>query len=431
MTETFNFHGHEEKSVKLAPLGKPPESEALRYRFSSKNTAYHLTAGSYPVLLVGGCGSGRTRATLALLEQNFKDHQPFIYLNSYGDTSVATILGACAKDAGTQDDLYVLNGFADEFSTAATNTFDPLNPLVGHVDLFRAVFGESVGAYLNEQCERIHRDGALVDYDKFEEFFGIPFISDAVRDSQAFPETTKYFGANHSSAKHERNISKARQIIASLRSMPMCSFEPDLDLKSIIVEKKYLCVILQSTEIDPDRLKCIEDLVLAHAAMAVQHSAKESACPSLVMSGGHPWLTSPELIDKLRKTNTVFSYCDDLFYASEKTEKHWSLITKISNSVIIMKSELIGDGFPNHLKINAFNNGVSSRSFTLREMKMQGPGKARAWGCIYTQKLGFFSGKLKTFREWGIKRMDLNYANPPLNGYELKFPSMKIAKPIV
>ena len=434
----FKIESHSEYisglcSSTLHIANTPLTGRRLKQRlFSYTSTTYHFIRTSYPSLLIGGCGSGRSRALLGMLEQNFSSREPFVYMNGKGDTSSVAMLYAAAKNAGVQDDLYVINGYA--LDASVTHTFDPINPLVGDLQSFEAVFGKNAGKMLNEQCEIFHKQGLLIDFDVLETLLDLTSLKTlALNADMPRPFLVEYLKSLGNRVKaeikrHGENMEKAKSLIATLKTMPMCSFDPDLDLKSIFLESKFLCVSLPALEKDPDRLQVIEDLFLCQLSRALPENYLSSANPSFVIDGGYtPSINCLEILNRFAHTRSVLGY-EYLTDDKHKYAESYRTIAKMAQSVILIKIE---DQIPDFIKMNAFDNGISRWNINVRDIVNQSPGHATVWGNIATKNKGFLGGSRKFDVQAGIKRIEMKHFNPDMAGLDIQMTRIRIAKPVI
>lgn len=396
--------------------------------FPSYSNTYHFTEDSYPSFLAGSGGSGRTRSLISMVRENLSRKIPFVYLNARGDISTYTLLAAGAIHAGYTEHLYLLNGFT--LDPQLTNTIDPVNPLVGDEDSFKLIFGEEFGPVLNALCMTMRAAAKSIDFEALESFLelevlrnhasAIHLVGNYLEDISTSTQRIEDF--------HQERTAIARKVIQLLKSMPMFSFDPDIDMAAIYARSRFLCINLPSVEKNPDNLNVLTDLFTCLVSKSIPAGKSSFGLPSFIIDSGYvPANSAVPVLERFRKTNTIFAYeYEWLGDWSTKISnvKSQRLVVDMLNSAVFMKIESdIYDFF----KIKAFDNGVSRRDLYVRDLTRQHPGEAHIWGNIAIKRKGLLDRQATFERARSVCRVQLELFNPPTKDIELKINRQKIA----
>jgi hypothetical protein len=341
---------------------------------------------------MGGGGSGRSMTHLTLLTQNFDSETPFIYINGDEDLTILRLLHNEAIARGQRDSLYVLNAFTTD--AGKTNTFDPINPLVGHEAGFEAIFGTDFGRVLNQLCLCEHQSGRQVNFDTLSAFLQISKLVEMADDPQYQPakSTIDLYLAEvaledeQSELRHAKLTERTRNFIRVLSDLPMCSFDPDIDFESVYAHKKYLYVMLPIFERFGDEREMLGALMLALASRYRPTSTNTSPCPSLIIDSVlHRHIYTVDLIKGFSGSNTIFSYWIEV----AENEVGYDVFEEVTNtcrSFLIMKCESF---FAPCLTLKAeAARSTALYRINVRDVVGQGPGDCIGFGHLYSTKRG-------------------------------------------
>jgi hypothetical protein len=327
--------------------------------------------------------------------QNLDSGTPFIYLDGNGCGQTFHLLAQEAMARDQLNDLYILNACADDpKDTGITNTFDPINPLVGDGTAFEAIFGVAFGEVLNQLCLCEHQAGRPINFDTLSRFIQLKnLVAISINDDYLAAKTVVDKYINHLALSnevthdlHARLTAKAAYFIECLEHMPMCSFNPDLDFESIYTKNKYLYVLFDSLENSKEKTDLLRTLIVALASKAAPLSSQNSPLPSIVVDSVFERFTESEgFISRLSRTNTLFSYYAEVLEGSVC----YGLFEKVTNlcqSFLIMKCET---NF-SHCLSNRLNAVTASqaRRVSVRDVIGQGPGSCAGFGHIIQTRRG-------------------------------------------
>lgn len=386
----------------------------IRKLIPSLTTTYHYTRDSYPSLIIGSCGSGRTRTVLSMLKENLANKQPFVYINGQGDTQAIKLIYDGAKEHGVANDLYCLNAYPTE--EVQGHTFDPINPLVGDEMSFEAIFGGGIGSVINEFCMLKHLQGAIVDFETLKSFLNLEIIKKIAFSGEVKPlrlssylqDIEKQGGSSEDI--HDQRCKPLVEFISVFKDLPMCSFNPDLDFKSVFTESKFLVVNMPAIEKDPDAIGIIGTLISCHIAKQVPGNETDTICPSVVFDSGFIIQNvSVAVIRRLEKTKSIFAY-EYMGGWNEGSYVAYDEIANMTRSFIAMRCE---SDITNAVKLKAFEYGVSRRNLTLRDIHTQQPGMAYIWGEFDVITHGLFNREAIVSKLIGLSAIRAVYYSPP------------------
>lgn len=363
----------------------------LHKAFKSLSPTFSLSSESFPTLLIGGGGSGRSRTLLSLLTQNFDSGTPFVYGNE--DLSILRLLHNEAIARGQRESLYVINAFTTD--AGKTNTFDPINPLVGHEAGFEAIFGIEFGRVLNQLCLCEHRSGRLVNFETLSDFLQINKLAEMSGDEryQSAKSTIDLYLAevaledDKSELRHAEFTERTRNFIRVLSDLPMCSFDPDIDFESVYAHKKYLYVMLPIFERSRDEREMVGALMLALASRYRPTSTNDSLCPSVIIDSVlDRHIYTVDLIKGFSGSNTIFSYWIEVA-ENEVGYDVFEEVTRTCTSFLIMKCESFFAPCLRGSSSGASRTSVGHR-INERDVVGQGPGACIGFGHIFSTKRG-------------------------------------------
>jgi hypothetical protein len=375
--------------VVFADTQKP---KSIREFFKPK-FSFALLEMSYPLLLVGSCGSGRTAAICSLLAQNIRDEMPFVSINGQGDTSVYATMFAHAENNNRTDDLYLINFMCTE--PGLSHTFDPINPLIGDEESFLAIYGPAFGKALHALCLCEHASGALVDIERLKSFLAVEQLETILSDDKYAPAKQPVeayvksiraleYGSGETLVnkeavrQHEKNIESANLLIDLMEKYPVASTTPDIDFDQLFKHRKFLLIALPALEKDPDVLGILNTLFACLLSRATEQFPRASAHPAVVFDASFDLqVLSPAVLSRFSYTNTVFAYAD---FPSEGRPRYLTFksITQMAGAVINMRSEAT---IPDSIRVSAWEHRVDRKVRDGSFCSLR-PGHSIAWGAI-------------------------------------------------
>lgn len=375
--------------VVFADTRKP---KSIREFFQPK-FSFALLETSYPILLVGSCGSGRTSAITSLLAQNIRDEMPFVYINGEGTVALYTQLYAYAQEHKCSEDLFYINFLTPgpEF----THTFDPINPLIGDSASFNEVFGPAFGYVLHDLCRCEQHAGVPVDAERLKSFLSLEdlellrrqekysFAKETVSEYLASlegldNEPGRPFRRNGSLLQHELNIANAKHLVEMMETIPVFSTNPDVDFAQLFQMRKFLLVSLPALERDPEVLGVLNTLFACLLSRATDHFPKGTAHPAVVFDACFDFpVLDYALSSRFSHTNTVFAHTE---YPREDRVNYLTFwrINRMARSVITMR---LNSWIPDSIKASAMDCGVGHK-LSVRDSCDLDPGHSFAWGAI-------------------------------------------------
>jgi hypothetical protein len=365
-----------------------------------------------------------------MIRDNLAGRKPFVYLNSRGDISAFSIFTAGARKARCSENLYVLNCVTSD--PAMTNTIDPINPLVGDEAAFKLLFGEEFGPVLSALCKVRHANSQLIDFSALHNFLS---ISSLIACKDEIGVVRKYLNAldrdqDSIDASHQKKTQKAKSLIAILESLPMFSFDPEIDIASIYAQSKFLCINLPAIEKDPDLLVPLQDLFTCLVSNAIPTTEESFGLPSFIIDSGFvPLDVATPVLERFKKTNTVFAYdlgWRDSFSSCRGNTSIQSqrLIMNTVKTAVLMKQECV---LSDALKVKLFDEGISGRDVNHRDLCNQSPGQAHVWGNFVIKRRKFWSQKTVHSQAREIMRIDTELFNPPTRDIEYTITRKRIA----
>lgn len=371
-----------------------------------------LREDSFPLLVMGGGGSGRSRALQSMLIQNIREKSPFIFVRGFGDSHYLEGLLKQVTENECVGDLRNIN--FDLSHAGRKHTFDPINPLVGDLQAFQALFG-SVGPLLHQLCLAEHQEGQLVDLSLFKSYLDLENLQ-RLRDQAKYEPAQEAldhylisvleicYQDGHSqkqAAMHEKFMSKPLMYYQALVNSQLCSTEPDVDFKNVFKSGKYVCITLPMQVKDAESHALLSTLFIYLISQSATQCNQVSANPEVIFDGVYEYRGALALpLDRLSDVNTVFTLqststtdCpDDSFVAQ---------ICNAARSVLNMKTESCCH--LDRLKVSAFNHGVSATNLPITAVQGQSPGDCFAWGNLAVIRKG------KPFSLIGLAKARVRY----------------------
>ena len=335
-----------------------------------------LLKSSYPVLLAGSAGSGRSYALASIASQNIIAGVPFVYMSGNCELSIYTMFNSIAAKHKRLDDLYILNFLGD------SNTIDPINPHIGDVEYFKAVFGEAFGPVLSDifSCEKTNNK--LVNLSQISNYFSQSTLLQMLGQDIYKPaaKSISLFLADSIEGR-EQGMEQARRFVSIMERSSVFSTNPDVHLQKLFDRKKFLHIVLPNVDKqDPADSRLLLSMFGYLLAKVEITNIETSAHASIIFDECLPNIDIDDVIlSGLARKKTVFSYCN---IPSEDAAgfKNFRSITRTSNSVIMMKHELY-DGIPDVLRVSALLHGVTY-PHSIRCIKHQEVGQCHVWGSL-------------------------------------------------
>lgn len=393
--------------------------------------SYALFEDSYPLMLIGSCGSGRSTAISSLLAQNIRDEKPFVYVNGEGDLAQFNRLYSYAESHNRTDDLFCLN-----FLTAGqgcSHTFDPINPLIGDEASFIALFGARFGSVLHQLCLCEKEAGDLVDTARLKSFLklehldclvdysryapvkdslstyldslqGISQVSNEVMQLSA--RVCEIHNVSPRSLQHLMNLQRVSMFVEMLETLPIFSTAPVVDFAKLFKGNKFVVVLLPALEKDPDALGFMNTLLTCHLSQVADQIPKGSALPAAVFDGCFDTQSlSQSVMDRFAGTNTLFGYT----YARSHNStdyRTFEAVTRMAKAVICMRVE---DGLSKCVLGSARSHSNGNGTINLRDLSEQRPGHGVAWGSMGAIRKGAMR-KLIGIEKFVFRRVDIPQA---------------------
>lgn len=392
--------------------------------------SYALFEDSYPLMVIGSCGSGRTAAITSLLAQNIRDEMPFVYINGQGDVSQFSILYSYAESHNRADDLYCLNLLTTE--NGHSHTFDPINPLIGDEDSFIALFGARFGAVLHALCLCEKEAGDLVDTARLKSFLKLEHLECLLDYSRYAPakeslrayldslqgisqvssdvmQISAGFCEHHSvsprALQHLMNLQKLSLFVEMLDTLPIFSTTPVVDFAKLFRGKKFVTVMLPALEKDPDALGFMSTLFTCLLSQVTDEFPKASPYPAVVFDGClDTHCLSRFVLDRFSGTNTLFAY-SDARYENSTDYRTFEAVTRMAKAVICMRVEGLSECIWVSARTHIFERGAVS----VRDLCNLHPGHSVGWGAIGASRKGVMKNLVGACR-FVFRRVDVPQA---------------------
>lgn len=254
----------EKKSHIPITLGKYSSNDknnilGLKHDFNNSNKDWLLE--NYPLLITGTNGAGRSECTYSLANKYIENNEGVIYIEGKGDYSIFTKFYCSAKKHNRSNDFYFLNfnkrynkneSYKDN-EEKITHSIDLINPLIGHIDLFKCVFGDKNSDLIHSLCLSIKEKNGLISIDNLNAFLILEnlesFLSNDLFKSSSeeilnyLNEIDFYLDKEKALKKHAINFSYYKEIIEVLNSYKhMIKPNAEITLESIFYQKKILLV---------------------------------------------------------------------------------------------------------------------------------------------------------------------------------------------
>lgn len=241
---------------------------------------------AYPVIVSGSTGAGKTEILLSVTSQYLDNKEGCIYVDAKGDTSIYTKIFAHCQKAKRLQDLYVLNFMmgSDREKNAnnkpikkKSNSFDPINPIIGQEEIFIEIFGNEIGKVVNRIGIVAKSRKWLLNFDSLEAIYMLPNLINWANNNY-WEEATVYIKEyldsigyiEDAQAEEFDNLIEQHAIKCQKMKTVMHTFEvfydqdvfsitPEIDLEDIFRERKVLMVLLPTLE-----KSVFETYVLAH-----------------------------------------------------------------------------------------------------------------------------------------------------------------------
>jgi energy-coupling factor transporter ATP-binding protein EcfA2 len=257
--------------------------------FKSKDpTTIHLHDYSYPVLISGSTGAGKTEILLTMAAQFIANKEGCIYVDAKGDNSLYyKMLGFCHQSK-RQEDLYVLNFMSNSNVTKGadnkplkklSNSLDPINPLIGQEQIFIDLFGLEIGTIFNKIGLVAQSKNWLLNIDNIEAICMLPnlitwsknyYWEQATTYIETYLKNIGYSEYCDESdfedliEQHALNCQKIKFIIDVLKPYyenDVFSITPEINIASIFKDRKILLVMQPALEKSPDVMALLANLI--------------------------------------------------------------------------------------------------------------------------------------------------------------------------
>lgn len=373
--------------------------------------SYALCENSYPLMLIGSCGSGRSTALTSLLENNIRDKKPFVYINAHADGAQFFKLYSMAEANCRNDDLYLINLLTP--GHGHSHSIDPINPLVGDEESFISLFGDRFGSVLHQLCVCEKEASGAVDVAMFESLLRLEYLeslldrseyasakgslsaylaslrgishvaSEAIQFSAGFCQEHE---VNPRALQHLLNLQQVSTFVDMLEKYPIFSTTPVVDFAKLFQGKKFVMVLLPALELDPDALGILNSLFTCLLSRITGDLAKGSPYPAAVFDGFHPQSRSlrQTVLARFSGANALFAYTGAPLEGSPGY-KNCETVTRMAKSVITMR---IDDGLPECVQVSAQTHMVERQHMTIRDLCTLQPGHGVGWGAIGVARQG-------------------------------------------
>jgi hypothetical protein len=403
-------------NVDLGTAMHSGNNSMLRILPRNKGKQWHLTDRSFPLMMTGSAGSGKSSVIVSLMDSMMQTMPNFscIYMTPNGGNDLYMKLHASCWNRNRLDDLYCLNLYRPGFSGAGeTHTFDPINPLVGNISALQVLFGEKLASMLNAIFTDVHESGCLITSDHIGVFLNLKnlirfrqdkrfsgshdFVESYLLDIGMDTSDVEFNEDKHSKIlkRHALNCTQALDFIHMLLAYNHCfSIDPDVSFEKAYAGGKILLVNHESLEKSGGALTTISILAMLHLAQAKAKYERDPSIKPLLILDEYCYLIGDIekhtvfggwYDDGLRRgfrgnENIIFSgnSIQGYDYANRMRNGKFDYIVKNTNTFVIMKTEDLSltDAF----KSQAFDHGVSAHSISPRMLSSQGPGSALVFG---------------------------------------------------
>lgn len=343
---------------------------------------------SYPMLISGSTGAGKTETLLTMANQYIENNEGCIYVDAKGDSSIFyKLLGFCHQGK-RQADLYALNfmygsgikkGADNKPLKKLSNSFDPINPLIGQPHIFEDLFGMDIGAVFNNITIIAKSKNWLINIDNIEAICMLPNLIKWAKNNywdSATPFIETYLnsiGYNEDGddndfeeliEQHALKCQKIKSIIDIVKpyyDYDVFSITPEIDMESIFKDRKILLIMFPTLEKSTDLVGKLANLITSQITYFSQlnssntetnnqwqniiiddffYSINDEANPALMKALGN------------KQNHWVFA-TQDFYYLNKKVFDH--VVTQCQ-TFVIMQTSSRNINLPSHLKLMIFDN---------------------------------------------------------------------------
>jgi hypothetical protein len=331
---------------------------------------------SYPCTIVGSTGSGRTECWQSQAQQWIANGEGFIGLDGMGWSGTFHKIYAVAKELGRTKDIQILNivtkrDFAFD-EQQISNSFDPINPLIGNADLFKNLFGNEIGEVIHEIALQCKENNMVLDSENIKSILMIKNLINW-KQSDIFgkmaTERISHYLEKHLNLntnwdnlnedekddilfKHLELCKKSKnsiEVIKEYEESGIFSKNPEINLREIFLNKKILFVYFPSLEKSWDKLVVIANSIYAQIwkiAIDIEKEMNYKPCflqnivldeVSYSMSASLAEITFKKLP---KNSNFIFTFQSFSNYHNNNSITH---ALSVSKTVILMKLEDVRD----------------------------------------------------------------------------------------
>lgn len=346
---------------------------------------------TYPVMVSGNIGSGKTESLLSIAKQYIDNNEGCIYLNAKGDNVLYTKIFSYCQQSKRFGDLHVLNymrgskTYEEYMATTPhkklSNSFDPINPIIGEEAMFVDMFGKEMGIIINQIGLVAKSKNWLINFDSLEAICMLPnlinwannnFWEQATIYIKNYLESIGYIDNaqeedfNEIIDQHALLCQKMKSTLDTLSScyeFQIFSINPEIDLEDIFRQRKILVVLLPYLEKSEYELSILAQVVTNQLMLFSQKSIhnnysnlKSNHWQNIIIDD-FSYCISENLSDYFSKAlvckeNNWILGTQDFSYQNKKAFNN-ALIS--CNTHIIMKQEDLSL-FPQYLKILIVDN---------------------------------------------------------------------------
>jgi hypothetical protein len=360
----------ENKSHIPSILGKTKNAK----RFHQTEDKWLLN--SYPCTIIGSTGSGRTECWQSQAQQWVANGEGFIGVDGMGWSGAFHKIYSVAKQLGRTKDIQILNiltkrDFAFD-EQRLSNSFDPINPLIGNVDLFKNLFGNEIGEVIHEIALQCKENNMVLDSENIKSILMIKNLINWEKSDifgKNASEKISYYLQKHLNLntdwsnlnedekddilfKHLELCKKSKnsiEVIKEYEDLGIFSKNPEINLKEIFLNRKILFVCFPSLEKSWDKLIVIANSIYAQiwkTAIDIEKEMNYKPCflqnivldeVSYSMSASLAEITFKKLP---KNSNFIFTFQSFSNYHNNNSITH---ALSVSKTVVIMKLSDMSD----------------------------------------------------------------------------------------
>lgn len=346
---------------------------------------------NYPVLISGGTGAGKPETLLSLASQYIDNNEGCIYVNGIGMSNIYNPLFSHTQKANRLDDLYFLNLNIDNRDTCKffdsdgnnSQSFDPINPIIGAENLFIEFFGKDIGILINSIGSVAKAKNWLLDATSLKSITMLPnliqwsqnnFWESATDSIQLYLNSIGY-NPNDSTnyddiiEEHYHNckiVTEQIKLLQPYYDKGVFSITPQIDLYRIFKDRKILLINLNLFSCFNSEPSWLSNLIMSHLSHTGNLLNQEDDMVNSPHSNHWQNILVEDLVTvirdsltdyifsgmKLPHNNWIFTTSD--YYRSE--QEFFKNVISSTNTFVIMKTEIAVSDLPDFIKILVLEN---------------------------------------------------------------------------